>query len=124
MISQPLILILPFKNYIQITRAQIFEIGLEGFQTHDDWIKGVLPSLELRVTVLTSHLENHPNVNLLTLAFFVASSSCLISACLVVKIVLRTSIALIRATIVSKWQSSTWPLVKVDVILLTSPSTR
>ena len=115
---------LPLKNYIQITRAQIFEVSLEGFQTHDDWIKGVLPSLESGVTVLPSHLENHPNVNLLTLAFFVASSSCLISACLVVKIILRTSIALIRATIVSKWPSSTWPLVKVDVILLTSPSTR
>ena len=102
-----IIFILPFKNYVQITCAQIFEIGLDGFQTYDYWIKGVLPSLESGVTVLPAHLENHPNVNLLTLAFFVASSSCLISACLAVKIVLKTSMALIRASIVSIWPSST-----------------
>ena len=91
---------LPLKNYIQITRAQIFEVSLEGFQTHDDWIKGVLPSLEWGVAVLD--LENQPNVNLLTLAILICSSSFLISACRVVKILLRTSIALIRASIVSK----------------------
>ena len=94
---------LPLKNYIQITRAQIFEVSLEGFQTHDDWIKGVLPSLEWGICPLTVlHLENQPNVNLLALAIFICSSSFLISACRVVKILLRTSIALIRASIVPK----------------------